>query len=112
MQLDLGTQLKLEHTFIEGIFVMPKVYYLETSEGNIITKCKGYPGKLTRNQYLELLGGNSLELEVLRWNRSLRASKIQIQRGIPYRLTPTFNKRVKVFDSNGRWENTTPIILS
>jgi hypothetical protein len=74
-------QLKLEHTFIEGIFVMPKVYYLETSEGDIITRCKGYPdpGKLTRNQYLELLEGNSLELDVIRWNRSLRASKIQLK---------------------------------
>jgi hypothetical protein len=105
-------QLKLEHTFIEGIFVMPKVYFLETSEGDIITRCKGYPGKLTRNQYLELLEGNSLELDVIRWNRSLRASKIPIERGIPYRLTPSFNKRVKVYDSNGRWVNTNPRILN
>jgi DNA polymerase elongation subunit (family B) len=31
-------KLKLEHTIKEGLFVMPKVYYLETIEGNVITK--------------------------------------------------------------------------
>jgi hypothetical protein len=27
---------KLEHTIKEGIFVMPKVYYLETTEGRVL----------------------------------------------------------------------------
>lgn len=38
--------LKLEHYLKEGIFVMPKVYYLELEDGSTITKCKGFPGKL------------------------------------------------------------------
>jgi DNA polymerase elongation subunit (family B) len=33
-------KLKLEHTIKEGIFVMPKVYYLEDIDGTILTKCK------------------------------------------------------------------------
>jgi DNA polymerase elongation subunit (family B) len=37
--------LKLEHVIEEGIFVMPKVYYLETDEGTIVTKCKGYSAR-------------------------------------------------------------------
>nr|AML60498.1 DNA polymerase B2 [Rhizophagus irregularis]AML60519.1 DNA polymerase B 2 [Rhizophagus irregularis]AML60548.1 DNA polymerase B 2 [Rhizophagus irregularis] len=36
-------KLKLEHTIKEGIFVMPKVYYLEDIDGTIVTKCKGFP---------------------------------------------------------------------
>jgi DNA polymerase elongation subunit (family B) len=55
-------KLKLEHTFREGIFVMPKVYYLELEDEGVITKCKGYSGKLSKEQYLYLLEGNSLNL--------------------------------------------------
>jgi len=47
-------KLKLEHTIKEGIFVMPKVYYLEDIDGTILTKCKGYPGRLSKSQYLDL----------------------------------------------------------
>lgn len=32
-------KLKLEHTLKEGLFIMPKVYYLETLEGEVISKC-------------------------------------------------------------------------
>jgi hypothetical protein len=79
-------KLKLEHKFKEGIFVMPKVYYLELDDGTVISKVKGFPGKLTKAQYLELLEGNSLDLQITKWNRSLKLSTIQIQRGIPYVL--------------------------
>lgn len=47
-------KLKLEHIFKEGIFVMPKVYYLEKEDGTIVSKVKGFPGKLSKAQYLEL----------------------------------------------------------
>lgn len=62
--LDSATlgKLKLEHTFREGIFVMPKVYYLELEDEGVITKCKEYSGKLSKEQYLYLLEGNSLNL--------------------------------------------------
>jgi hypothetical protein len=39
-------KLKLEHVIKEGIFVMPKVYYLEDEDGSIVSKAKGYSGKL------------------------------------------------------------------
>lgn len=67
-------ELKLENKIKEGIFVMPsflvaylcrpkgKLYYLETTEGTIVTKCKGFPGKLTKSQYLELLEGKAQSL--------------------------------------------------
>jgi DNA polymerase elongation subunit (family B) len=47
--------LKLEHVIQEGIFVMPKVYWLKTLEGEEVLKCKGYPGHLTQAQYEALL---------------------------------------------------------
>jgi hypothetical protein len=53
-------KLKLEHEIQEGIFAMPKVYWLKTKEGKEVFKCKGYPGTLTRDQYLALLGAKLL----------------------------------------------------
>lgn len=86
-------KLKLEHTFKEEIFVMPKVYYLELEGGTTINKCKGFPDKLTKDQYLALLGGDSLGLSMTKWARSLRESSIQIQRNTPYSMNFIFNKR-------------------
>lgn len=105
-------KLKLEHTFKEGIFVMPKVYYLElgNEEKEIVTKCKGYSGKLTKEQYLALLEGKDLDLTITRWDRSLKAGTVQITRGINYTLKSLFNKRDKVI-VNGKWIDTKPIKL-
>ena len=104
-------KLKLEHTFKEGLFVLPKIYYLELDNDSVVTKCKGYPGKLSKDQYLELLKGKSINLPVTKWLRSLKNSTIQIKRNMPYVINPLFNKRQKVFDSSGAWVNSTPIIL-
>jgi DNA polymerase elongation subunit (family B) len=102
--------LKLEHIFKEGIFVMPKVYYLELEDGSSVSKCKGYSGKLSRQQYLDLLNGTTLNLEVKRWSRSLTNSSIQICSGIPYHINFTFNKRdLRIKD--GKWVDTKPIIF-
>lgn len=107
---ELG-KLKLEYTFKEGLFIMPKVYYLETSEGQIVTKCKGYSGKLTKAQYLELLSGQTLDLEITKWSKSLRDSYVRIQSKTPYNLSFSFNKRQQLFNAQGQWVNTAPLIL-
>ncbi len=107
---ELG-KLKLEHTIKEGIFVAPKIYYLKTDENQEVLKCKGYTGKLVRDQYLELLAGNTLDLEVTRWGRSLQESKVQINKGKPYQITPLLNKRSKVIEG-GEWIDTRPLILN
>ena len=104
-------KLKLEHKFTEGIFIIPKVYYLLTEEGKEIKKCKGFSGKLNKSQYLDLLEGKSLDLKVTKWIRSLKNNSIQIQRDTSYQITPTLNKRKKVIE-NGVWVNTTPIHLN
>lgn len=92
-------QHKLEHEIQEGIFVMPKVYYLLTSDNKEVLKCKGYPGKLTRSNYLALLKGETLqELQVNKWQRSLKDSNVQIKRAQPYYLRFLFNKRQQIFE--------------
>ncbi len=108
---ELG-KLKLEHKIKEGIFVMPKVYYLLTSDNKEVLKCKGYPGKLTHSDYLSLLKGETLqELQVNKWQRSLKDSNVQIKRNQPYYLRFIFNKRQQVIE-NGKWVNTTPLIFT
>jgi hypothetical protein len=103
--------LKLEHTFKEGIFIQPKTYYLELEDGSVITKCKGYSGKLDKSQYFSLLKGNSLDLQVTRWIRSLKGGSVEVK-GVPYKLNPLFLKRNKVFDDQGKWVDTCPLVLS
>jgi len=105
-------KLKLEHVFKEGIFAAPKMSYLELEDGTTVSKCKGYSGKLNKSQYLSLLDGNALKLLVNRWKRSLIEGKIQIKRNLPYELNPLFNKREKVYDNQGKWIDTTPLILN
>lgn len=107
---ELG-QLKLEHTFKEGIFSAPKIYYLELKDGSTVTKCKGYSGKLSKEQYLEVMEGKHLDLLVTRWVRSLSKGTVQILKGKPYVLNPQFNKRQKVYDAKGVWVDTKALIL-
>lgn len=93
-------KLKLEHTIKEGIFVMPKVYYLETSEGQIVTKTKGLPGKLNKEQYLQLLEGKNIKnLLITKWQHSLKDSKVQILRNQSYTVQFTFNKRHQILEN-------------
>jgi len=58
------------------------------------------------------LNGNSIETTITKWFKSLIDTKIQIKRNTPYVITPSFNKRVKKFDSNGVWVNTSPWLPS
>jgi hypothetical protein len=104
-------KLKLEHKIKEGYFVAPKIYWLETEEGEEVTKCKGYPGKLTKDQILDLYEGKSLDLTIERWVRDLATGTVRIQQGVKYQLNPTFNKRQKVFEK-GKWVNTHPLVLN
>jgi DNA polymerase type B, organellar and viral len=104
-------KLKLEHTFKEGIFVAPKIYYLELEDGSIVTKCKGYSGKLCKTQYLDLLEGKTLDLTVTRWSRNLQTGTVQIKKALPYKLNPIFIKRNKILDQ-GKWIDTAPLVLN
>jgi hypothetical protein len=107
----------------DGIFVMPpflvaylwrpkgKVYCLVLENGKLITKCKGYSKQLTKEQYLSLLEGNTLELSVTKWTRSLKDSTIVIRPNSPYKINPLLTKRNKILE-RGKWVNTAPLIIS
>lgn len=89
-------KLKLEHMFKEGLFVLPKIYFLELEDGHTVTKCKGYSGELSKAQYLELLNGNGLNLLVTRWKRYLVEGSVQVKNHLPYKVNPFLTKRNKV----------------
>jgi len=104
--------LKLEHVFREGIFVSPKIYFLELEDGTSINKCKGYSGKFNKEQYLSLLKGQSLDLRITRWTINLEEGIVQVRKDLSYRLNPIFLKRNKVFNSQGVWIDTRPLVLN
>lgn len=62
--------LKLEHLIAEGYFVAPKVNWIRTLEGKIVTKCKGYPGNLTLEQIMALYQGEEKRRKVGYLNNS------------------------------------------
>jgi hypothetical protein len=102
--------LKLEHIILEAYFVAPKIYWLKTEEGEV-AKCKGYPGNLTREQIETLYRGEGLDLQVTRWVRSLPDQTVETRLNVPYHIAPLFNKRQKVYDPQGNWVDTRPLIL-
>jgi len=100
-------KLKLEHTIKEGIFALPKVYYLESKDGTIVTKAKGYPGKLSKEQYLELIQEKDItNLSITKWFRSMKESTVQIKRNQPYEIRYLFNKRRRT-----GFNSTTPLTI-
>jgi len=86
--------LKLEHTVKEGIFALPKVYYLRTEDNKEIFKAKGYPKTLTRQNYIDLINEQHVtNLTINKWYRSLKDSTVQIRREQPYEIRYLFTKR-------------------
>jgi hypothetical protein len=104
--------LKLEHVIEEGYFVAPKIYWLQTAEGVEVSRCKGFPGTLTKEEVVRLYEGRTLEKVVTKWTRSLGAGEVRIQKGIAYKLTAQLNKRDKVFDAQGKWVDTKGLVLN
>ena len=110
---ELG-KLKLEFTLNKGIFLAPKVYCLETDEGQLVVKVKGL-GKeveLTVADFESLLYKDAkLERSQEKWFRSISDSSITIKDQL-YTLTVTDNKRELVFDSKGLFVTTKPYLIS
>jgi len=104
-------KMKLEHVFDEAYFLMPKVYYLRHGDSETF-KCKGYPGDLTRDDFIKLYNGETLHLKVTKWFKEGYEGNIYIKHGLPYNLRVSFNKRQQIFNSDNRWIGTAPLVMN
>lgn len=95
-------QLKILYKIKKGIFISPKLYYIDTGE-NIIIKAKGLSQEnlnLSEKDFEQLLieSGN-IKLKQSRWDRS---SKIGIKiKKFEYNLKNNISK-IKIFDKEGK----------
>jgi hypothetical protein len=65
-------QFKLEYPkILKAFFISPKLYFLELENGKIISKGRGYSGKLTMLDYIELYNNKVVEVIDKRWRRNL-----------------------------------------
>jgi hypothetical protein len=97
-------KLKLEHVCKRAIFLTPKVYCLETIEGEFIYKIKGLKKDtdLSFQDFEKLLIKNSLiKKNQNKWSRNLSEAKITILNQI-YTLKVTENKRRLIYDKNNK----------
>lgn len=93
----------------KGLFVSPKLYILDTLNG-YINKSKGFSGKLSLYDYLELYQGGFIDVKDNRWKRSLELENVKIIEQ-DMRLKGNFDKRTKLF-SKGKWINRSPIVIN
>lgn len=95
-------QMKLEYSKIkEGIFALPKVYYLELEDGTVIKKAKCVnASSLTKEDYLALIAEKSVTKIKEKWFASLAKSTITPMQ-IKITLGTSFTKRLRIYDSDG-----------
>jgi len=92
--------LKLEYIFDEVVFLGPKIYAGITTDGNYISKIKGFKDSKSipfEKMKSLLIENSSLDLTHIKWFRSLINSSIKLEKS-PYLLTPTQNKRKLIFE--------------
>jgi hypothetical protein len=107
-------KLKLENICKKAIFLAPKMYYLETIEGNIIYKVKGlkHEVELNRSDFESLLFKQSiLEKIQSKWIKNILDGHIEIRNDL-YTLQVTNNKRKLIYDINNKLIKTIPYIIN
>jgi hypothetical protein len=101
---------KLESQIKEAVFIAPKVYGYIDIDGNEVVKCKGFKNKLSFTELKSLLiKDNKLELNQVKWFKSLKDSNITIKNQL-YTLIPTSNKRNLIY-KDCKLEQTSPFYL-
>jgi hypothetical protein len=114
-ETELG-KFKLEHTINTGYFLAPKLYHLICNNGKggeyFVSKNKGYSGKITTEQAIELYSGKSLELTRQQWNRDWKQHTVWFNFEHNITINAPFNKRIKEFSIDGQWIGTKPLVLN
>lgn len=106
-------KMKLENILTDGIFLAPKVYYLETIEGSNIYKVKGLKHiiELTKDDFENLLVKQSILQKLqTKWIKNISDGNIEIINEI-YTLQVTDNKRKLIYHDNNLI-NTIPYIIN
>lgn len=107
-------KLKLEKTCKKAIFLSPKVYCLETENGEFIYKVKGlkHDIELTFQHFEKLLVKDALiKKNQTKWFRNLSEGKINILEEL-YTLKVTDSKRKLIYDKNNKLIETEPYIIN
>lgn len=106
---ELG-KMKLENIFKEFVCISPKVYGGITDNNEYI-KIKGVKNPINFYQLKALLYKNTkLEIKQDKWYKNITDGNIFIKNEI-YTLMITDNKRNNIYDQNGKFIDTKPIIL-
>ena len=107
---DLG-QMKLEHIFIEAVYLAPKMYGAITKK-DVIVKIKGLKNPVSFEQLLSLLKkGAILTSPNQKWYKNMSKSYIQIKDEI-YTLSLSESKRQLIYDGNNNFIDTKPIKIN
>ena len=107
---DLG-QMKLEHIFIEAVYLGPKMYGAITKK-DVIVKIKGLKNPVSFEQLLSLLKkGAILTSPNQKWYKNMSKSYIQIKDEI-YTLSLSESKRQLIYDGNNNSIDTKPIKIN
>lgn len=86
-------KFKLEYPLIkEALFISPKLYFLELDNGKVISKGRGYSGKLTKYDYLQLYNDNIINVVDKRWRKNLESSTMSIKDQI-IKISPSLTQR-------------------
>jgi len=98
----LLSKLKLENIINKGIFLAPKVYYLETEDGKVIYKVKGLSHNinLTQNDFTNLLYKDTFVQKYQnKWRKHIEEGNISVINQL-YTLKVTDNKRKLIFKND------------
>jgi len=109
----LLSKLKLENIINKGIFLAPKVYYLETEDGKVIYKVKGLSHNinLTQNDFTNLLYKDTFVQKYQnKWRKHIEEGNISVINQL-YTLKVTENKR-KLIYKNNKLISTIPYIIN
>jgi hypothetical protein len=104
-------KLKLEHVLSDGYFISPKLYQITTSEGKVKNVSRGYGGEFTQGDMETLYQGQTVEKTKTKWQRDWANHTIYFEWDKKLNLSGEYNKRIKVYDEEGKWVNTKPIHL-
>lgn len=103
---------KLEHKITRGIFIAPKLYYMDLSFTNI-KKSKGIDSNLlSYEDFMCLYYENCITVTTLnKFVRNLKNYTITASEK-ELKLQGSLSKRIKVYNITGTWSDTKPLLFS